>query len=316
MVIEAIALAIGLLLLYKMTRMFSPSALTIDSQKNQDKPFTREELAGLHALFFDTVFVLLGFIARRDGRINEHEIKKTETYMEKMGLSAVRKREAIALFKQGATPGFQADTTITNFQRLANKSPNLTQILLVYLVGLARVDGPLKTGEIEGVQLIANGLGFKSIAFEHLLKMTSMQNRFSDQYAEFVSSQDAKSNQKTQTNNKTQQNEGAQANQKTKPNDNAKESSGSEKNQQDSGQKWKGFANEDERHECAYDALGLTPYATNEQVKKAYRQFASQYHPDKLIAQGSPPDMVAASTERFKTIQSAYDCIRRKRGLR
>lgn len=304
MVIEAIALAIGLLLLFKMTRMLIPSALTSDSKKNLDQPFTREELAGIHTLFFNTVFVLLGFIARRDGRINEHEVKKTETYMEKMGLSADRKREAIALFKQGATPGFQADATITNFQRLANKSQNLTQILLVYLVGLARVDGPLKTGEIEGVQQIAKGLGFKSIAFEHLLKMTSMQNRFSDQYAEFVSSQDSKPNGKDKPN------------EKAKPNEEAKQSGSDKKTQQESGQKWKGFANEDERHECAYDALGLTPYATNDEVKKAYRQFASQYHPDKLIAQGLPPDMVAASTERFKTIQSAYDCIKRKRGIR
>lgn len=312
MIIEAIALAVGLFLLYKMSTLFRFSAT--NSQNNLDRPFTREELSGLNTLFFDTVFVLLGFIARRDGRVNEHEVKKTETYMEKMGLNAARKRDAISLFKKGAAPGFEAEPTIVNFQRLANKSPNLTQILLVYLVGLARVDGPLKTGEIEGVQKVATGLGFKSIAFEHLLKMTSMQNRFSEQYAEFVSSSGAEAScsfgdkAKDKTNGKAQE--------KTKNETKGSSSGDDKKKQDDSGQKWRGFANEEERHGCAYDALGLTPYATNAEVKKAYRQFASQYHPDKIIAQGLPPDMVAASTERFKTIQSAYDCIQRKRGIK
>jgi DnaJ like chaperone protein len=40
----------------------------------------------------------------------------------------------------------------------------------------------------------------------------------------------------------------------------------------------------------------------------------SQYHPDKLIAQGVPEDMVRLGTEKAQEIQAAYDLIVKSRG--
>jgi DnaJ-domain-containing protein 1 len=39
----------------------------------------------------------------------------------------------------------------------------------------------------------------------------------------------------------------------------------------------------------------------------------SQYHPDKLMAQGVPEDMVRLGTEKAQEIQAAYDLIVRSR---
>jgi hypothetical protein len=47
------------------------------------------------------------------------------------------------------------------------------QILLVYLINLARIDGLLVSKEIEAVQKIALGLGYTNITFTHLLKIDS-----------------------------------------------------------------------------------------------------------------------------------------------
>ncbi len=55
----------------------------------------REELERIQAIFFNTVFMMLGYVAKADGHISENEIKLTEIYMEKMGLTAEHKREAI-----------------------------------------------------------------------------------------------------------------------------------------------------------------------------------------------------------------------------
>jgi DnaJ like chaperone protein len=35
----------------------------------------------------------------------------------------------------------------------------------------------------------------------------------------------------------------------------------------------------------------------------------SQYHPDKLMGQGVPEDMIAVATEQAKEVQVAYDLI-------
>src|SRR6201999_3027118 len=51
-----------------------------------------------------------------------------------------------------------------------------------------------------------------------------------------------------------------------------------------------------------YAVLGVDRKATQDEIKKAYRKLARQYHPDR-----NPDDPQAE--ERFKEIQSAYDIV-------
>ena len=51
-----------------------------------------------------------------------------------------------------------------------------------------------------------------------------------------------------------------------------------------------------------YDTLGVSKKASADEIKKAYRKLASQYHPDK-----NPGD--ASAEERFKEVQNAYDVL-------
>jgi molecular chaperone DnaJ len=51
-----------------------------------------------------------------------------------------------------------------------------------------------------------------------------------------------------------------------------------------------------------YKVLGVDKKASQDEIKKAYRKLARQYHPDK-----NPGDK--AAEERFKEVQSAYDTI-------
>lgn len=65
--------------------------------------------------------------------------------------------------------------------------------------------------------------------------------------------------------------------------------------------------------EDAYKALGVKKDSTDQEIKRAYRKLMSQYHPDKLIGQGLPEDMIAVATEQAKDIQVAYDLIKKQR---
>lgn len=63
----------------------------------------------------------------------------------------------------------------------------------------------------------------------------------------------------------------------------------------------------------AYHALGVTETASDQEIKKAYRKLMSEHHPDKLIAQGVPEEMIKISTEKSQEIQTAYDLIKKSR---
>jgi DnaJ like chaperone protein len=65
----------------------------------------------------------------------------------------------------------------------------------------------------------------------------------------------------------------------------------------------------------AYQALGISPTANDAQVRRAYRKLISEYHPDKLIGQGLPKDMIDVATERSQEVQTAYDLIKKSRKL-
>lgn len=65
----------------------------------------------------------------------------------------------------------------------------------------------------------------------------------------------------------------------------------------------------------AYAALGVSPDATDSECKKAYRRLMSQHHPDKLMAEGVPEEMVKLATERSQEIQNAWEQIRKARGI-
>ncbi|MGM9646177.1 MAG: DnaJ domain-containing protein [Eubacteriales bacterium] len=58
-----------------------------------------------------------------------------------------------------------------------------------------------------------------------------------------------------------------------------------------------------------YEVLGISPGATNEEVKKAYRELAKKYHPDNYA--DSPVSDLAE--EKMKEINEAYDEILRIR---
>ncbi len=63
----------------------------------------------------------------------------------------------------------------------------------------------------------------------------------------------------------------------------------------------------------AYKVLGIAPTATNDEVKKAYRQMALKHHPDRVATLGE--DVKRAAEKKFKEINEAKDLIYKSRGI-
>ena len=59
--------------------------------------------------------------------------------------------------------------------------------------------------------------------------------------------------------------------------------------------------------------LEISPSATDDEVRTAYRRMAMKNHPDKVATLG--PDVQKAAAEKFRQIQEAYDAIKKERGM-
>lgn len=234
-----------------------------------------KQVSQIRQCFFQTVFRLLGYVAKCDGHISSAEIRRTGIFMEKLGLTPQCKLEAKELFHKGAAADFDFRETLHNFRRLADKNPEIVQILLVYLISMATTDGPLLKEEMKVIQHVATELGYSSLLFDHLLKMIAAQDAF------------AKRDEQKEDTNRGHSPPGKDG-REDKP-------------------------RLDPQLAAALSVLGLTEYASDQEILRSYRRLVNQFHPDKLLDKGLPPELLAAATERFRAIRDAYEYLRKNR---
>jgi DnaJ like chaperone protein len=64
-----------------------------------------------------------------------------------------------------------------------------------------------------------------------------------------------------------------------------------------------------------YEILGLSRDAPHHEIKAAYRALIRENHPDRLVAQGMPEEMVVVANDKMAAINDAYDRVARLRGI-
>lgn len=126
--------------------------------------FSRASPGRRQKVFFETVFLAMGHLAKADGRVSEEEIRAARTYMHAIHLGPEDVREAIALFSRGKDPGFPIDAQIAELASVCGGQTALVRNFLEVLMGFALSKGSISAVERELLWRMAGGLGVSRVA--------------------------------------------------------------------------------------------------------------------------------------------------------
>ncbi len=196
----------------------------------------------VQAAFFSSVFSVMGYIAKADGKVSKSEILLAQQVMQHMQLSDDMQKVAKELFNQGKHKEFNIDEVLEQFRTESHRRTHLLRMFLEIQIQVTYADGVFDDKEHDALKYIAQKLHFPI----HELENNTNQLTIND----------------------------------------------------------------------AYVILGVDKSLTDKELKRAYRRLLSQHHPDKLVAKGLPEEMKKIANEKTQEIISAYELIKKHRGMR
>lgn len=149
--------------------------------KNSQIAFVFETVRDRHQIqqvFFETVFLLMGHMAKADGRVTEDEIQTARNVMVQMKLSETQRQRAIELFSKGKAPGFNVDGQVQSYVRIAHGNRMLSQMMLEMLVMFAMADGEVHSNEHTLLIRIGTGLGFPQADVARMVQRAQAQQHW------------------------------------------------------------------------------------------------------------------------------------------
>ena len=206
----------------------------------------------VQAAFFSSVFSVMGYIAKVDGKVSKSEILLAQQVMQHMQLSEDMQKAAKELFNQGKQNDFNLDEVLEQFRSECHRRTHLVRMFLEIQIQATYADGVFDDKEYDALKYIAQKLRFPIHELERLIQQFSVAS--------------GKSSKLT--------------------------------------------------IDDAYVILGADKSLTDKELKRVYRRLLAQHHPDKLVAKGLPDEMIKLANDKTQEIISAYELIKKHRGMR
>ncbi|NKB46241.1 MAG: co-chaperone DjlA [Legionellales bacterium] len=229
----------------------------------------------VHSLWLQTLFQVMGHLAKLDGRVTETNIEAANRLMRSLGLNSQERKQAIDDFNRGKQSSFKLYRSVQQLHSSCQTQRSLLKSFIEQQYQVAMSDGVLSLKKRNVLASICRQLGFEPLIADMHYQQQQRQQQSQYQHRSSYSHQ-KKSYQSHQRTNYSSQNSGLNS---------------------------------------EFKVLGLAETATNAQIKNAYRKLISQYHPDKMMGKKLPDEMVSFATEKTRVIRKAYEKIRTARGF-
>ena len=246
------------------------------SREQAQRAFTD---ASYNLSLVDITFSMMGYVARGAGRINQDHIQFANNIMDMMQLTEEARSVARTSFSKGKSEDYDLTKTISQLHSLVGNNSSFIEYIIEIQIQVAVSDGYLDDEELRRLTRIGSMLGISELYIRYAeVKMKKGYTSGSS----YSGSEDRYSYNHYE--------------------------SGSNQNSSS-------YSSSSSALSAAYEVLGISESATDEEVKRAHKKLMLKYHPDRLASSGLTQEMIRLYTEKAKDIQAAFDMIKKARGM-
>lgn len=128
--------------------------------------------------FFKSAFLVMGYLAKADGRVSQSEIQMARNIMGHLGLNESEVQQAIALFNRGKEQQFDLNQTLDELIKACHRHPGILQYFLEIQILSAMADGVLDPIERRVLGEIAGRFGISDFILERLISQFYAEQSF------------------------------------------------------------------------------------------------------------------------------------------
>lgn len=250
---------------------------------------------------YENIYTVAGFILSTQVDLAPYS-KTAEEVIAYFKCSLEDRRLAVEAFNNALAPDFDARVFALDYLTNYGKKRDYIEYVLTYAYMIATVDDNIDYLAKDRLVDIGLAMGASKACLNRLFKSNAAEAKFAREFEKNEKEKQDKEASKRTTSKKTYNKTQEDTSQKTENN-----------NQNNSNQEQKdsySFKHTNKTSE-ALEILGVDDNATIDDIKKAYKRLMIKFHPDKLASQGLPEDMMAIYTDKAKSIQGAFEHLKK-----
>ena len=233
----------------------------------------------------DITFSLMGYVARGAGRINQDHIQFANNIMDMMQLTDDARSVARTSFSKGKSEDYDLQKTISQLLSLVGNNSSFIEYIIEIQIQVAVSDGYLDNEELRRLTRIGSMLGISELSLQRLIYIRYAEVKMKKGYTS-GSSYSGNEDRYSYNHYESGSNQGSSS-----------------------------YNSSSSALSAAYEVLGISESASDEEVKRAHKKLMLKYHPDRLASSGLTQEMIRLYTEKAKDIQAAFDMIKKARGM-
>ncbi|WP_067865262.1 co-chaperone DjlA [Neptuniibacter marinus] len=128
--------------------------------------------------FFKATFIVMGRIAKADGRVTEDEIQYARNVMVQMRLDESRKLQAMSFFSEGKDPEFDLSKVLKPLSIMLRSRPTVKLMFVEIQLQAAMADGEVSEAELKVIDAVCQLLDFGVDSVEEVISRVKAERDF------------------------------------------------------------------------------------------------------------------------------------------